>query len=461
MRLKSAYELGCERVIKTSYSPPKDGSKDHLNFDFVDEENPETKTQLITKNKRFIDSRGIEGSEEIMSVEPETIHFDGTVPEVIWEGNFLDYGGFGRMNRMFAFELSQKNVAVKIEMQNYIDNVNKATKEMLQELSRTKIKKGAPKVFGVTMPMDMLHAGKRIIFTMMETSKGLHKDYVEKLNLFNEIWVPTEHGKQMFQASGVHSPIYVVPLGVSFERYNPEAKPMVLNNSLKGFRFASVFKWSYRKGPDLLLRAYMEEFSASDDVSLFIVSRALNVPEEVGNKVIVEEFQSIAKSVGKSVDDLPHVSLYSDPVPEVKMPSIYTACDAFVLPSRGEGFGLPYCEASACGLPVIATNCSAQTDFLNHNNSFLVEPDDYAVSNLNSVGELSKMAKISHYYQGQEFPLFKEGSIAQLRKHMRYVFENREEAKAKGEILRKELVQRYNWRNAINAAYVRIKESQE
>jgi len=38
---------------------------------------------------------------------------------------------------------------------------------------------------------------------------------------------------------------------------------------------------------------------------------------------------------------------------------------ALVSLTRGEGFGLPILEAAACGLPVIATNWSAHTEFLN------------------------------------------------------------------------------------------------
>jgi len=35
----------------------------------------------------------------------------------------------------------------------------------------------------------------------------------------------------------------------------------------------------------------------------------------------------------------------------------YHGCDALLLPTRFEGFGLSAVEAMACGIPVIATNC--------------------------------------------------------------------------------------------------------
>jgi glycosyltransferase involved in cell wall biosynthesis len=38
-----------------------------------------------------------------------------------------------------------------------------------------------------------------------------------------------------------------------------------------------------------------------------------------------------------------------------QMPSLYKGADAFVLPSRGEGWGIPYMEAMAMALPTIGT----------------------------------------------------------------------------------------------------------
>lgn len=45
-------------------------------------------------------------------------------------------------------------------------------------------------------------------------------------------------------------------------------------------------------------------------------------------------------------------------LPNEQMPSLYRAADVFVLPSRGEGWGRPHVEAMACGIPIIATNCT-------------------------------------------------------------------------------------------------------
>ena len=58
-----------------------------------------------------------------------------------------------------------------------------------------------------------------------------------------------------------------------------------------------------------------------------------------------------------------HLSLNQE-VPTYQLGVLYRSSDCFVLPTRGEGWGLPIIEAMACGVPVIATSWSAQCDFM-------------------------------------------------------------------------------------------------
>lgn len=54
----------------------------------------------------------------------------------------------------------------------------------------------------------------------------------------------------------------------------------------------------------------------------------------------------------------------------------YQKCDAFVLPSHYESFGISFIEALACGKPVIATKCGGPESIVNSNNGLLVEKED-------------------------------------------------------------------------------------
>ena len=60
-----------------------------------------------------------------------------------------------------------------------------------------------------------------------------------------------------------------------------------------------------------------------------------------------------------------------------EMPELYNSADILICPSIREGFGLGIAEAMACGLPVVATNCSAIPELIiDGEGGYLCEPDD-------------------------------------------------------------------------------------
>lgn len=384
----------------------------------------------------------------------ESLEFNKDAPEVHWYGHFTSYTGFSRMNRAMTFGLSNKGVRVQPDIQASSVDINEATMDELSILSNQNISSTAPKVFGATVPISMFHGGYKILYTMMETSQTLHKDYVEKLNFFDEIWVPTYHGQEMFKDNGICPPIHVMPLGVDIDRYNTNQKPYNFPFETKEFVFVSVFKWGLRKGYDALIQSYLEEFTNEDDTTLLLVSR-VHSPHEKGK--IMGEVKSLLSSYGIAPEKLPHIALMDSEIHERDMPKIYRACDAFVLLSRGEGFGLPYYEAAACGLPVIGTNCSGQSDLMNATDgAFVVDPDLMVQAKIN--GPLSGLAKHCKFYEDQYFPSFGRSAIDQTREHMRYIYEDYEGALIKGEDLTQHVLSTCGWDVAVNNVYDRILE---
>jgi len=58
----------------------------------------------------------------------------------------------------------------------------------------------------------------------------------------------------------------------------------------------------------------------------------------------------------------------------------YNLCDVFAMPSKGEGFGIVYLEALACGKPTLGGNQDGAIDALCHGElGALVDPDDIGV----------------------------------------------------------------------------------
>ena len=59
-----------------------------------------------------------------------------------------------------------------------------------------------------------------------------------------------------------------------------------------------------------------------------------------------------------------------------QIPRIYSQCDAWLFPSRNEGFGLPILEAMACRTPVIGTPTGAAPELIGQGGGLLVPIDD-------------------------------------------------------------------------------------
>src|SRR5690606_26356631 len=86
----------------------------------------------------------------------------------------------------------------------------------------------------------------------------------------------------------------------------------------------------------------------------------------------------------------------------------------------GEGWGRPYMEAMALGLPTIGTRWSANLEFMNDDNSFLVDIDGLEPCDLRWDNPL---------YQGQRWAA---PNVRSLREQMRRVMDDRDAARVRG-----------------------------
>jgi len=61
-------------------------------------------------------------------------------------------------------------------------------------------------------------------------------------------------------------------------------------------------------------------------------------------------------------------------MPHEQLRELYGIADAFLLPSKAEGLGLPVLEAMTMRIPVVGTKCTALEDHLKDRRGFLIEP---------------------------------------------------------------------------------------
>lgn len=73
---------------------------------------------------------------------------------------------------------------------------------------------------------------------------------------------------------------------------------------------------------------------------------------------------------------LPAWAEHAGRVADAELRNVYAGCDAWLFPSRREGFGLPILEAMACRTPVIGTPAGAAPELLGVGGGVLVPHDD-------------------------------------------------------------------------------------
>jgi glycosyltransferase involved in cell wall biosynthesis len=110
-----------------------------------------------------------------------------------------------------------------------------------------------------------------------------------------------------------------------------------------------------RKNLPALVRAFAAFAADKSDALLY-----LHAP-------VVGHWDLEAVAARHGVADRVRATLGYDPrrgLPDETLAVVYNAFDVFALPTMGEGFGLPLLEAQACGVPALATDCSACPELL-------------------------------------------------------------------------------------------------
>lgn len=244
------------------------------------------------------------------------------------------------------------------------------------------------------------------------------QEWKSAFNLFNEIWT---YSSYCADAIAMASPIPVIKIMPSISLPQPSLSREVLGLPqdkfifLLMFDFCSVFE---RKNPAATIEAFKQVARSNEDVLLVIkFSNAEHFPEQRERlKALVEGYPSIKIIDGYLLRDQLNALIYN--------------CDCYVSLHRSEGFGLTIAEAMFYGKPVIATDYSANTEYMNVGNSF---PVKY---------ELVTLAEdFLPYKKGN---MWAEPDIEHAAYLMRYVFENHNQAKQVGERAAREVTSRLN-----------------
>lgn len=370
---------------------------------------------------------------------------------VVWCAPIFDPSGYANEARHFVLNLEEIGHDVVIRP---VGSISQTFREHMPRDMRDKLDSLLQK--NVTLPFLCVEHSPGYLFkrhkeaaycigrTMFE-SDGVPEDWVSKCNQMDEIWVPSEITLQSFRDAGVKVPLVKIPEGVDTERFRPGLEPLRIPG-VRGTVFLSIFEWIYRKGWDVLIRAWATAFRPDENVSLVLRSYPLDGADIPDVQMEIEDRinRFLAESMGLKRENVAPIVVLGNQIPDEEMPRLYAAANAYVSPSRGEGWGRTPIEAMASGLPTIATGWGGTREFMTDENSL---PLDYAMVDIDERCEIP-------FYRGHRWA---EPSVEHLVRVLRRVAEQPEESAKIGSCARQDMVKHWQWDRVAGLAADRLR----
>ena len=365
-----------------------------------------------------------------------------------YKGVYLSSDGYGTLGRNLILNLAKLGVKIRLMpdwmlMQGNL--IGRTPDELNTLLPMISEKRDYKIILQHLIPDGFQREPKcfNILSTIFENKNPL-KYWADVANTADEIWLNNEFVRSIWVNAGTNEEkIRVLPQGLDCGTYHP-CEPMI-NWDDNCYHFLSASTLLYRKGWDILLKAYLKEFSSDEKVKLHIFTKP-TFPCD--HRYILNYFKKYDFQVKKI--SKPKYELILDYIPTDVMGGFLSSFDAFVLPSRSEGWGSHYQEAMACGLPTIGTRWGGNLTFMNDKNSYLIK-----------VNREEPVKFFENYRKwNNEKMLWSKPSEKHLRKLMRYVFDNQDEARRKGKVA-SEGMKVWDWKFVAPLYKKRLEEIEE
>ncbi|MCZ2341448.1 MAG: glycosyltransferase [Bacteroidales bacterium] len=247
-----------------------------------------------------------------------------------------------------------------------------------------------------------------------------------------EIWAPTRFIADALRVLG--RPVYPMLPGVELGTFSPMGK-VAFGMSPNRFTFVVLFDINSRlerKNPLAAIRAFRQAFRLDDPVEMIVKMTPPGLTAPPGLPAI------------RAACEESRITLIEQQMSREETLAFLHAGDCLVSLHRSEGFGLPLAEAMLLGKPVIATGYSGNLDFMNHENSYLV---DYYRTPI--------VTNDPPYHSGF---VWAEPSVEHAAKLMRRVYERRDESDRIGNRAQGELRELLSYAHAGQRMRTRLNE---
>ena len=205
--------------------------------------------------------------------------------------------------------------------------------------------------------------GRRVIGYWYWEIDKFPKVWLPALELVDEIWVASEFVERFIKRV-TSKPVIKIPHAIEVKLARPYQRSEFL---LPDNRFLFLFNFDFnsssdRKNPWATIKAFQRAFPVSE-IKVGLVIKCFsgnNHPEKFG-------------ALQKLAEQDPRIILLNRLLSRDEMYGLQSVCDAYVSLHRSEGLGLGMAECMAMGKPVIGTGYSGNLEFMNNENSCLVD----------------------------------------------------------------------------------------
>lgn len=183
--------------------------------------------------------------------------------------------------------------------------------------------------------------------------------WIPYLRYFDEVWVPSNFVQEAIVRKSP-LPVITIPHAIEFSRPGKETGRKRFKLPQDQFLFLFIYdlnSYQARKNPEAVLKAYQQAVAAGMKNCGIVIK----VHSVQGNE---EDF----KILQEAVKNIPGAQIINEALTREEVYQLEAACDCFVSLHRSEGFGLCVAECMYLGKPVISTDWSATSEFLNSEN---------------------------------------------------------------------------------------------
>ena len=250
---------------------------------------------------------------------------------------------------------------------------------------------------------------------------------------FDEIWTPAEFVSRALRKQ-TDKPVITIPYGLPMPETAVEVNRKYFGLPENCFLFLISYDGnsvSARKNPEGSIRAYTKAFSP-EDASVGLVIKATH------------ESGSGMDRMKEILAGYPNIFILTDSYSKKVFNGLVGCVDVYVSLHRAEGFGLVMAEAMLLGTPVIATNWSANTEFMDKNTACMVDAEIVSLDQ-----------DCPPYHVGNHWAKPDEEQAA---KYMRKLYLEPEYRKGLAERAKQQLSQKLSVQNAALAMKQRLNE---